>query len=200
MNIYADEPLHCSTLLVPFSYDLGEGAVTYEPMGERWLPAEDAISMGTDLEPTPLTMSFDASRVGDDSDFIGRFVDRQWHQRHARMTLLTFAVNTNFVTPIAPVVQWEGSMDFIDTPKTDGSPPRLALTLESGTFHYLARNVQTRTDENQQRFFPGDKFFQDLPALLGKQVPWHRSWSDIAAPAGTSKASGPRLFSGQSRY
>ena len=198
LDLFVDgTSLHCSSLYTPLSYDVGDGVTRdYEPMADRWGHGENAITMGTDLTPEPLNLIFDASRVGDNTDFVGRFVDSKWHRRHTRLTEMTFLVGSSRAVPIAPVFTWEGDMDFASFPETAGAPPTMMLTIESGTFRYLSRNVQTRTDENQQRFFPGDKFFQDLPGLIGRELPWHRSWIK-AAPTVTTTPSSPSLWKGR---
>jgi hypothetical protein len=182
-DLFVDgESLHCSSLYIPMTYDVGDGIERdYEPLADRWTHGEDPITMGSSLDPEALNLTFDASRAGDNTDFIGRFVDRQWHRRRARLTMVAFAVGTSFAIPVAPIVSWEGEMDFRDFPEVEGRPPTMVLTIESGTFRYLGRNRQTRTDENQQRFFPGDVFFQDLPGLIGRELPWHRAWVDNAS-------------------
>ncbi len=172
--------LHCCSLYTPTTYDVGDGSRTYEAMADRVDLGETPISMGADLTPEPLVIKFDASRITDNGDFVGRFADNQlWHRRQARLTLVTFAVDSGWSTPIGNFMQWEGEMDFRDHSLITSAAPTLPLTIESGTFRYLGKNVQTRTDENQQRFFPGDKFFQDLPGLIGRQLPWARSWVGI---------------------
>lgn len=183
LDLFTDTTsLHCSSLMIPLSYDVGDGVTRdYEPMGQRWSHGDDPITMGSGLDPEPLRLSFDSSRQGDNTDFVGRFLDATWHRRRGRMTMVCFAVGSAFATPIANIISWEGEMDFREFPEVDGQAPRMLLTMESGSFRYLGRNAQTRTDENQQRFFPGDTFFQDLPGLIGRELPWHRAWIDNAA-------------------
>jgi len=179
LDLFTDgTSLHCSTLLTEIAYDVGDGVERdYEPMQGRWDWGDSPITMGADLNPEPLVLNFDASRVLDNTDFVGRFADSQaWHRRRARLTLVAFAVDSNWMTPVAPLVQFEGNMDFREFPEQEETAPRMVLTCESGTFRYLSRNVQTRTNENQQRFFPGDTFFQDTPGLIGREIPWHRTW------------------------
>lgn len=177
---------HCWSANIPLSYDVGDGVTrAYEAMAGRFSWGEDAISMGSDLNPEALTMTFDASRVLEDADFVGRFADSQWHRRRARLSAVVFAVNSGWATPVTTLATWEGEMDYREFPELQGAPPTMMLTIESGTFRYLGRNLQTRTDENQQRFFPGDTFFQDLPGLIGRQLPWHRSWVGIYATGGS---------------
>lgn len=191
--------LHCSTLWLPITLDTGDGVEReYEPMADRWTHGEQEITMGTDLNPEPLNLVFDASRVDDDTDFIGRFVDSpKWHRRHVRFTEFTFLVGSGRAMPIAPVFTWEGEIDFADFPETAGQAPTMTMTLESGTMRYIGRNLQTRTDENQQRFFPGDTFFQDLPTLLGRDIPWHRNWVKNAGVPATNTNSSPSLWKGK---
>jgi len=190
--------LHCSTLWMPITVDVGDGVdQLYEPLADRWTHGEAAITMGTDLTPEPFNITFDASRIDDDSDFLGRLVDSpRWHRRHARFTEFTFVVGSGRATPIAPVFTWEGEIDFADQPETVGVAPVMTYTFESGTMRYLGHNLQTRTDENQQRFFPGDTFFQDLPTLIGRDLPWHRNWTRMQANTSPTP-SPPTLFRGK---
>jgi len=201
LDLFVDtESLHCSSLYFPISYDVGDGVTRdYEPLADRWTPGEETLSMGTDLTPEPINITFDASRASDDTDFVGRFSDAVWHRRRARLTFVQFVVGTSHVTPIAPLMSFEGNMDFRNNPESENSAPTLVLTIESGTFQYVGRNVQTRTDENQQRFFPGDTFFQDTPGLLGRELPWHRTWVQTGASSGAGGSSGGGVQSGWNR-
>lgn len=179
LDLFVDTTsLHCASTFVPMiGWDVGDGVSRdYEALESRWSVGDDFISMGSGLSPEPLNINFDASRAGDDSDFVGRFVDAAWHRRRARLTIVAAAVGSGRATLVRNIISWEGEMDFRTFPETENAPQTMILTIESGTFRYLGRNAQTRTDENQQRFFPGDIFFQDLPGLIGRELPWHRDW------------------------
>lgn len=183
LDLFVDAAsLHCSNLYTALSYDVGDGtARTYEPLGDRWQWPDTGISMGPDATPEPIVITFDASRIADDTDFVGRFADAAWHRRRARLSLVLFAVDGARTNPVKTYRTWEGEMDFRQMPEQDGVATTLALTIESGSFRYSGRNMQTRTDENQQALFPGDTFFQDWPALIGRQIPWGRKWITAGA-------------------
>lgn len=195
LDLFTDTTsLHCSSLYIPLNYDVGDGvARDYEPMQGRWSHGSEPISMGSDLTPEPIRIEMDASRVSDPEDFVGRFADSAWHRRRARFSIVTFAVDTNFAVPIDTLMTYEGNMDYREFPLQADKPPIMTLTIESGTFMYNRTNMQTRTDENQQRLFAGDKFFQDVGVLIGRDVPWHRTWV-----SGSPSSGGPPLFSNPS--
>lgn len=72
------------------------------------------IRLGSDLVPEPLVFTFDASPENDSGSFVGRLVDRQWHQRPIRMRGVLFQPGQDFITLIGSWIEWNGTMDTME--------------------------------------------------------------------------------------
>lgn len=162
-------------------WDKGEAltydSVSFEALGDAW-GISGEIRAGADLVAEPLAIWFDGSKQLDDASFIGRLLDRRWHQRKVRLRQLLMAPTSNFVTAIGVVLDWRGFMDTIDTPEGEG-PSRVTLQCESGTFRARARNMTTVTDMDQKRRDADDASFQNIATKPFQSVPFGTSWSNI---------------------
>lgn len=152
-------------------------SVTFEALGDAW-GINGEIRAGADLVAEPLSIWFDGSKQLDDASFIGRLLDRRWHQRKVRLRQLLMAPTSNFVTAVGVVLDWRGFMDTIDAPEGEG-PSRVTLQCESGTFRARARNMTTVTDMDQKRRDADDASFQNIATKPFQSVPFGTSWSNI---------------------
>lgn len=191
LQLFCDEEvLRCSSSYRPFSYDGNDsqGVQSFEAMGGRWSTNASELSIGNiNLEPEPLQVSLDASKAfdtGETTDFANRFWRHTWHRRRAIFTVVATVPESDGLTPIAEIFRFEGDMDFRDDEDAIGAPERISLSIESATFQYNGRNMQTRTDENQKRLFPGDTFFSDVGLLIGREIPWNRDWVNVKTAGG----------------
>jgi hypothetical protein len=163
------------------------GGNLYEPLGDSFELAGE-LRLGPDLVPEPLTFTFDTSPADDDASFVGRLLDRQWHQRKARLTGILFVPGTNFQTQVGKHIEWNGVMDTIETAEIDNGQSRLVLNCEGGIFRALDRNMTTCTDFDQKKRDPVDRFFGNVALKPRQDVPFGRSWSNI--PGGSGRGDG----------
>jgi hypothetical protein len=169
--------------------DISYGGHTYEGLADQW-QIEGMMKLSSDLVPEPLTFSFDASRILDNSSFVGRLSDRSWHQRPVKLTALLLVPGTNFITPIDPYLEWNGVMDTIETTEKDGSPYSLIMGCEGGIFRALDRNLTTCTHVDQRKRDPTDRLFENVATKPRQDVPFGRSWSNVPGASGRGGTSG----------
>ncbi|MEL7203198.1 MAG: hypothetical protein AAGL19_03445 [Pseudomonadota bacterium] len=169
--------------------DLSYESNTFEGIGDKWRIAGE-ISMGVDLVPEPLTISFDGSLQNDDTSFIGKLVDNQWHNRKVRLRGMLLDVSSEFTVPIGVHIDWNGFMDQLDTSDTTGQASTISLKCEGGTFRALDRFLVQCTDEDQRRRNANDAFMQNVALKPQQDVPFGKSWSKIAGSNGSSGGGG----------
>jgi hypothetical protein len=187
LDLYTDEgTLRCWDKGIPITYS-GD---TYEALSDRWR-IEGEVKVGADLTPEPLTISFDGAAQSDDTSFVGRLVDRTWHQRRMRLRGLLLNVSSNFVTPIGIHIEWNGWMDTISTSDATGAPSIVTLNCESGILRALDMNLTTCTDEDQRRRSSTDAFFRNVALKPAQQVPFGSSWSAIPGGGGSGGGTAP---------
>jgi hypothetical protein len=153
------------------------GGASYEALGDAW-GISGEIRAGADLIAEPLSIWFDGAKQLDDASFVGRLLDRRWHQRKVRVRQLLLAPSSNFVTAIGVVLDWRGFMDTISAPEGEG-PSRVTLQCESGTFRARARNMTTTTDMDQKRRDATDASFRNIAVKPFQSVPFGTSWATI---------------------
>lgn len=167
---------------------------SWEPMDSLWT-ITDALKSGADLVPEALTISFEGSEQYIDTSFVGRLLDRTWHQRKIRIRQLLFEPATNFITPIEVVYDWRGYMDTIDAPEGGRVVDVLVLNSESGMFGVHDSNVRTLTDQDQRLRDANDASFRNMALKINQDVPFGVGWSAIpgsspVAAGGTAANSG----------
>jgi|GEM_PF-2087603 len=189
LDLYTDEgTLRCWDQAIPITY----GGDTYEALQDRWR-IEGEIKIGADLTPEPLTIAFDGAPQTDDASFIGRLLDRTWHQRRMRLRGLLMNVSSNFVTAIGVHMTWNGWMDTISTSDGVGTASVVTLNCESGILRALDMNLTACTDEDQRRRLSTDQFFRNVALKPAQQVPFGTKWINI--PGGGSSG-GPATTGG----
>jgi hypothetical protein len=175
------------------------GAITYdsqtfEALGDQW-GVFGEIKAGADLVAEPLTIWFDGVGQSDDASFIGRLLDRRWHQRKVRLRQLLLNPSSNFVTAIGVVMDWRGFMDQVEASEGEEGPSRVLLRCESGTFRARARNMTTVTDRDQRMRDADDGSFRNIATKPFQSVPFGTSWSNIPGYRGGNN-NGGRFGSG----
>jgi hypothetical protein len=67
-----------------------------------------------------------------------------------------------------PFPLWAGLMDTMEV--TDGAEPSVALACESRLVDLERAEVRRYTDADQQAEYPGDRFFEFVPALQEAEI------------------------------
>lgn len=168
---------------------------TFEPIGSGWSVAGQ-IKAGAGLVAESLTLSFDGGGQYDDASFIGRLLDRSWHQRRVRIRNVCFNVSSNFVTPIDTIFEWVGFMDTITAPEALRSGSKIILNCESGTFRARARNLRTVTDADQRLRDASDASFRNIATKPFQDVPFGVDWATLPGVSTSSEVVRPGVFRG----
>lgn len=156
------------------SYD----SATWEALGDRW-GVSGAIGGGLDLVAESIVFWFDGGPQYDDASFVGRLLDRTWHQRAFRLRQVLFQTSTYFATVIGEVLDVRGFMDTIQTPEGGTEASRVVLSCETGTFRARARDMATITDADQRRRDSDDASFRNMAVKPFQDVPFGASWTTI---------------------
>lgn len=143
----------------------------YEPLGDK-IDIDVEINSGSDLVAEPLTIKFDGAAKLDNTSFVGRLLDRTWHQRRIRVRQFVFDVTSNKRSEATEVFSWYGNMDTLSDPEGGSGPAEIILNCESGTFRALARNNQTVTDVNQRLRDANDASFKNMSVKPFQRVPF----------------------------
>lgn len=186
LDLYtAEGTLRCWDKNIAITY----GGDTYEALGDRWR-IEGEIKIGVDLTPEPLTLAFDGAPQSDDATFIGRLVDRTWHQRRMRIRGLLLDVSSNFTTAIGVHVEWNGWMDTLQTSDGMGSASTVILNCEGGILRALDQNLTTCTDADQKRRLATDQFMRNIALKPSQDVPFGTDWKNIPGGRGYGSTGG----------
>lgn len=92
--------------------------------------------------------------------------ERSFRLRPARLWGALIDAEGAFVADPFPL--WAGLMDTMEV--TDGAEPRVALTCESRLVDLERAEVRRYTDADQQAEYPGDRFFEYVPALQEAEI------------------------------
>ena len=92
--------------------------------------------------------------------------ERSFRLRPARLWGALLDAEGVFVADPFPL--WAGLMDTMEV--TDGAEPRVALTCESRLVDLERAEVRRYTDADQQAEYPGDRFFEYVPALQEAEI------------------------------
>lgn len=186
LDLYtAEGTLRCWDKSVPITY----GGDDYEPLGDRWR-IDGEVKIGVDLTPEPLTLSFGGAPQSDNASFLGRLVDRTWHQRRMRLRGLLLDVSSNFTTAIGVHLEWNGFMDTLQTSDGVGAPSTVILNCEGGLLRALDRTLTTCTDTDQKRRLSTDQFFRNVALKPSQEVPFGTAWSNIPGGRGYGQSGG----------
>lgn len=175
LELFTDEgTLRCWDKSIAITY----GGDTYEPLGDRWR-VDGEIKLAADLVAEPVTFVFDGAPQSDDASFVGRLLDRAWHQRRVRLRGLLLNTSSNFNTAIGVHLDWYGWMDKINVSDAPGQPSQVLLTCEGGIFRALDRNLTMCTDTDQKRRLSTDQFFANIALKPSQDVPFGTGWSNV---------------------
>ncbi|WP_149539314.1 hypothetical protein [Siccirubricoccus phaeus] len=92
--------------------------------------------------------------------------ERSFRLRPARLWGALLDDQGAFVADPFPL--WAGLMDTMEV--VDGAEPRVSLTCESRLVDLERAEVRRYTDADQQAEYPGDRFFEFVPALQEAEI------------------------------
>ena len=92
--------------------------------------------------------------------------ERSFRLRPARLWGALLDAEGAFVADPFPL--WAGLMDTMQV--VDGAEPRISLTCESRLVDLERAEVRRYTDADQQAEYPGDRFFEFVPALQEAEI------------------------------
>jgi hypothetical protein len=92
--------------------------------------------------------------------------ERSFRLRPARLWGALLDPEGAFVADPFPL--WAGLMDTMEV--VDGAEPRVSLTCESRLVDLERAEVRRYTDADQQAEYPGDRFFEFVPALQEAEI------------------------------
>jgi hypothetical protein len=92
--------------------------------------------------------------------------ERSFRLRPARLWGALLDAEGAFIADPFPL--WAGLMDTMQV--TDGAEPRVTLTCESRLVDLERAEVRRYTDADQQAEYPGDRFFEYVPALQEAEI------------------------------
>lgn len=165
--------------------DISFGGNTYEAGQDKWF-IQGQITTGSGLIPEPITVAFDGSERFDDADFVGRLLDRTWHQRAATLEGILADPETGAV--IDSYYTWRGRMDTLTDGDALGGVSQVIVSLEGGTFRALDRNYTTCGHNDHRRRDSNDHFFQNTGSKASTSIPFGTRNVDIAGEHGVSRA------------
>ena len=174
-DIYMPEgSLHCWNQPGTITFD----AVAYEDMYGR-IDVPGGITCQADLVGETVSIEFDGSRINDDTDFVGRLADMSYHQTPIRIrdVILFFEGESRAALVVH---EWHGLVDKPDFTENPDAPSSFVLSCEAGAYEYHRENQIKRSDSDQKRRAPGDRFFE-LTAAQSAQpyFPFGTSWKEV---------------------
>lgn len=123
-----------------------------------------AIEEGLELSPFAVTMQLN----GLDSEFIGLATSEPLFNR--RVTIYIGYLDENGVLVSDPQERWSGFMDHVSIRL--GAENIIALQCENQFRFFDRANGSLFTDEDQQRRYSGDKFFEYLNQMVDATLTW----------------------------
>ena len=140
---------------------LSWAGLTFAGIGD--LGAMSEVEETVELRAVRLTLTL--SPVPQDVIDIA-LAERSFRLRQARLWLALLDAEGAFVADPFPL--WAGIMDTMEV--VDGAEPRVALTCESRLVDLERAEVRRYTDPDQQAEYPGDRFFEFVPALQEAEI------------------------------
>ena len=92
--------------------------------------------------------------------------ERSYRLRPAKLWIALLGEDGAFVSDPFPL--WSGIMDTMEV--VDGAQPRVTLSCESRLVDLERAEVRRYTDADQQAEYPGDRFFEYVPALQEAEI------------------------------
>lgn len=151
--------------------------VTYESLYGR-IAVPKGLRTSATLASEPMVITLDGSRSDDDADWVGRFVDSDWHQCRVRVRQVLMHFETGAHRD-QPAWEWRGLLNHRDLVLKDGDASVWNVTCEGGLFRIRGRRLRSRTHEDQQRRSAGDQFYKGTAVMVGLPLNWAKAPASI---------------------
>lgn len=155
------------------------GTTRLEANGETWMPmhgcgAIDGIGLSTGTTSEAVTMTL-SGLPEDATNLLANALQRTPRVNQQVMKTLIQLFDDDWQTVGNPIPVWWGFMqppEVSRTPmqETEGATQTIGVSAENAFFNRGRPPYGRYTDRDQQRRYPGDKFFQFTPSLLFKTV------------------------------
>jgi hypothetical protein len=170
--------------------------VTYEDMSRR-IGLQKTLRLSASLSSEPLVIILDGSRSSDDSDWVGRFVDANWHQARVRVRSVLLNWDSGAFHS-QPHWEWRGLLDHRNLTSRAGDPQTWEVKCQGGLFRVRGRRLRLRTHEDQQRRSAGDDFYKGTAIMTSIPLNWARLATQVGGQ--TMSGIGPAGVYGPSRF
>jgi len=80
-------------------------------------------------------------------------------------------LNAQYQLLANPTLEWQGLMDVLVI-NDGGSTATIGLTVQSRLVDFARANERRFNNEDQQSYWPGDRFFEYVPQMVEKQIIW----------------------------
>ena len=154
---FATGPFRVWTGLGPLTW----AGLTFEGVGD--LGAMSEVEETVELRAVRLTLTL--SPVPQEVIDIA-LAERSFRPRPVRLWVALLDAEGAFVADPLPL--WAGLMDTMEV--VDGAEPRVSLACEGRLVDLERAEVRRYTDADQQAEYPGDRFFEYVPALQEAEI------------------------------
>lgn len=194
LNDAIDEPVVNPFLAIrielpdPVYVFTGRGTITFNDSGSvsrNWLGAGEVGSIETIGESTDGSATgIKCTLLSVPSDFAADIADQA--TRGVLYEIYAGALNETFQTVEAAALIWKGRLSEYKI--TDaGTSISVEVTGESRAIDQRRPSIKRFTNEYQQRFYPGDKFFEYVPRMTEVSILWAKGeQSSVSSGSGSA--------------
>lgn len=155
------------------------GLGTYTWGGQDWigvgsLGAVSQFEEGADVSPYGITLSLSAL----DATVSGEALTQNYFMRPVSIYIGALSADDELLNN--PLQIWSGHMDVM-TVTAGADNDTITIKCESELAAFDRSSNLKYTDQTQQRFYPGDVFFNFLPKIEGAKIKWRDRDSDHIA-------------------
>lgn len=155
------------------------GLGTYTWGGQDWIGVGSLGSVsqfeeGADISPYGITLTLSAL----DADVSGEALNQNYFMRPVSIYIGALSADDELLNDPLPI--WSGHMDVM-TVTAGAENDTITLKCESELAAFDRSSNLKYTDQAQQRFYPGDVFFNFLPKIEGAKIKWRDRDSDHIA-------------------
>jgi hypothetical protein len=146
------------------------------------------INLGSDLAASPLTITLRAlPETALSTDVLASIDNYGYKNRPAHLSLAYFDPVAGVI--VTAIQWWQGYIDTITHSQTVGGNYTLSANLEPLSLDHSRIGYRMRSDADQKRIDPADRFFEFAAVTATQKLPYGRK-EDGAAPQGFVQVTG----------